>query len=120
VVFDEDPGLGRAGTGKTGKQFEIARETGRESGTEQELTDDDVASADTLLDEKSNQPRVCFSEMVNPSVGVDEDHAFFHADRIGRRARGAIPPIFASRSAAWRASSARSPCWTSSVLVTPG
>jgi hypothetical protein len=47
-------------------------------------------------------------------------YTYFHAERFGRRARGAVLPISARRSAASRARSARNPRWTSSVFVTPG
>src|SRR5262245_30045722 len=62
---------------------------------------------------------ISLPQVVHPGVGVYQDHRF-HADRLARRARGAFPPRPASRSAACRASKARSPASTSAVLVTPG
>jgi hypothetical protein len=38
--------------------------------------------------------------VVYPGVGVDQNQRRFHADRLVRRARLALPPSAASRSAA--------------------
>lgn len=120
MSFDERACLARRRARQFGQRCQILGECLRKSRAELEFTDDDVAGAHALLPEECDELRVGLSQVVHPGIRVNEYHDFFHAERLGARARGALPPSFASRSLASRARSARSPSSTSAVFVTPG
>ena len=64
------------------------------------FADHDVACANALLLEELDQATVGLAKVLDPGVRVDEDHGLRHAERFVRRARGAVPPMAARRSAA--------------------
>lgn len=67
------------------------------------FTQHNVTSAHTLLQQELLEPLVSMAEVFDPRIRVDQDHS-----KAARRA-----------AASW-ARSARNPCSTSAVLVTPG
>jgi hypothetical protein len=88
---------------------------------ERELTDDERVDENEPLAQKSGEPRVASTEMVDPYRRVDEDQRedlrTGRGRRLGTRRRAfSDPPRAASRRALSRAIRASRPAWTIAVF----
>ena len=82
MPFYEFSRLFRARARQLRKSSQISSNPLRQARPELQLADDHVAGSNPLLRKEHDEPRVTLAEVMHPSIGIDENHYGFHAERL--------------------------------------